>query len=200
MRAIGYHRPAQSLRPRRIRLVAYGARLESVLGASPRGFESPILRQLTLYTNPGLWPGFVCQQLAFPSAHRPDKTGRPPVSWPARRLTDHFTVAAPGPDRTEPTTLDLRWTTASHVEFSTSKRYGTIRWFLNIASAASSSSPTGFATNNRRPSAGRRAAVFNARRLESISQTSNCSALTTFPSIVDRWQFSVTLIQSSNPT
>ncbi len=26
--------------------MAYGARLESVLGASPRGFESPILRQL----------------------------------------------------------------------------------------------------------------------------------------------------------
>ena len=25
--------------------MAYGARLESVLGASPRGFESPILRQ-----------------------------------------------------------------------------------------------------------------------------------------------------------
>src|SRR5665647_2776191 len=35
-----WNRPA-----RRIRLVAYGARLESVLGASPRGFESPILRQ-----------------------------------------------------------------------------------------------------------------------------------------------------------
>ena len=32
----------------RIRLVAYGARLESVLGASPRGFESPILRHLML--------------------------------------------------------------------------------------------------------------------------------------------------------
>jgi uncharacterized protein len=31
--------------PRRIRLVAYGASLESWLGASPRGFESPILRQ-----------------------------------------------------------------------------------------------------------------------------------------------------------
>ena len=30
----------------RIRLVAYGARLESVLGASPQGFESPILRQV----------------------------------------------------------------------------------------------------------------------------------------------------------
>ena len=29
---------------RRIRLVAYGARLESVLGASPHGFESHILR------------------------------------------------------------------------------------------------------------------------------------------------------------
>ena len=29
---------------RRIRLVAYGARLESVLGESPQGFESPILR------------------------------------------------------------------------------------------------------------------------------------------------------------
>ncbi len=28
----------------RIRLVAYGARLESVLGESPQGFESPILR------------------------------------------------------------------------------------------------------------------------------------------------------------
>ena len=32
---------------RRIRLVAYGARLESVLGASPRGFESPILRSMS---------------------------------------------------------------------------------------------------------------------------------------------------------
>ena len=31
---------------RRIRLVAYGARLESVLGESPRGFESPILRSV----------------------------------------------------------------------------------------------------------------------------------------------------------
>ena len=29
---------------RRIRLVAYGARLESVLGLRPQGFESPILR------------------------------------------------------------------------------------------------------------------------------------------------------------
>ncbi len=46
---------------RRIRLVAYGARLESVLGASPRGFESPILRS----TSPGSQriPGFfLCLQ------------------------------------------------------------------------------------------------------------------------------------------
>ena len=33
---------------RRIRLVAYGARLESVLGESPQGFESPILRENTV--------------------------------------------------------------------------------------------------------------------------------------------------------
>lgn len=31
--------------------MAYGARLESVLGASPRGFESPILRQSTSFSN-----------------------------------------------------------------------------------------------------------------------------------------------------
>ena len=41
---------------RRIRLVAYGARLESVLGASPRGFESPILRHRT--PEPSQVPGF----------------------------------------------------------------------------------------------------------------------------------------------
>jgi hypothetical protein len=37
--------PVAAARARRIRLVAYGARLESVLGANPRGFESPILRR-----------------------------------------------------------------------------------------------------------------------------------------------------------
>ena len=42
---------------RRIRLVAYGARLESVLGESPQGFESPILRQREygLRKNFSLW-------------------------------------------------------------------------------------------------------------------------------------------------
>src|SRR5699024_8973115 len=41
----------------RIRLVAYGARLESVLGASPRGFESLILRHQprSLARNSSFW-------------------------------------------------------------------------------------------------------------------------------------------------
>ena len=38
--------------------MAYGARLESVLGASPRGFESPILRHRT--PGPLQVPGFCC--------------------------------------------------------------------------------------------------------------------------------------------
>ena len=54
-----YDRPARCAR--RIRLVAYGARLESVLGASPRGFESPILRHRT--PEPAQVPGFsLCLQ------------------------------------------------------------------------------------------------------------------------------------------
>lgn len=36
--------------------MVYGARLESVLGASPRGFESPILRHRT--PEPAQVPGF----------------------------------------------------------------------------------------------------------------------------------------------
>ena len=51
---------------RRIRLVAYGARLESVLGASPRGFESPILRHRT--PEPAQVPGF--SLFARESSHR----------------------------------------------------------------------------------------------------------------------------------
>ena len=61
---------------RRGRLVAYGARLESVLGASPRGFESLSLRQekaVCIYTggfllteekdlNPG-YEGLGCQRI-----------------------------------------------------------------------------------------------------------------------------------------
>jgi hypothetical protein len=36
--------------------VAYGARLESVLGASPRGFESPILRRFFPLFGSFFWP------------------------------------------------------------------------------------------------------------------------------------------------
>ena len=39
-------RPEPQRRTRRIRLVAYGARLESGLGATPREFESLILRTM----------------------------------------------------------------------------------------------------------------------------------------------------------
>ena len=54
--------------------MAYGARLESVLGASPRGFESPILRHRT--PGPVEVPGFL-----LPAAP-PDL--RPPRVLPAR--------------------------------------------------------------------------------------------------------------------
>lgn len=50
-RGVGYSsgaaRAGCGSRSRRIRLAAYGARLESVLGSRPRGFESPILRRPT---------------------------------------------------------------------------------------------------------------------------------------------------------
>ncbi len=60
--------------------MAYGARLESVLGASPRGFESPILRD----TSPGSVeiPGFLLQTLGFHGSSsllmwtRKDKNGQ----------------------------------------------------------------------------------------------------------------------------
>ena len=64
--------------------MAYGARLESVLGASPRGFESPILRHRT--PGPLQVPGFL-----LPVASRvvgavwPDLMGRPAVCAGGRR-------------------------------------------------------------------------------------------------------------------
>ena len=42
--------------------MAYGARLESVLGESPRGFESPLLRAKI---NPGLIPGFLFARICY---------------------------------------------------------------------------------------------------------------------------------------
>src|SRR3954451_19456 len=68
---------------RRIRLVAYGARLESVLGSRPRGFESRILRRWTS-TNAGPPPTRCARRrrsvsvpvsLAVPGA--PDRTAHP---------------------------------------------------------------------------------------------------------------------------
>ena len=57
--------------------MAYGARLESGLGASPQGFESPILRHLTS-ANAGLVPPGPHRR--FPSFHEisgdePDEGG-----------------------------------------------------------------------------------------------------------------------------
>ena len=43
--------------------MAYGARLESVLGASPRGFESPILRHRT--PGPVEVPGFLYSRMCM---------------------------------------------------------------------------------------------------------------------------------------
>ncbi len=63
--------------------MAYGARLESVLGASPRGFESPILRHRT--PGPLQVPGF-----SLPAAP-PDL--RPPRVLPAREPSAPRVVA-----------------------------------------------------------------------------------------------------------
>ena len=53
--------------------MAYGARLESVLGASPRGFESPILRHRT--PGPLQVPGFLL--LVAPLVFRAAEAYRP---------------------------------------------------------------------------------------------------------------------------
>ena len=75
--------------------MAYGARLESVLGASPRGFESPILRHRT--PGPLQVPGFLlpvasrvvaCGAAGVPGAVGPgrlDGPGRCVCRWAAVR-------------------------------------------------------------------------------------------------------------------
>ena len=64
--------------------MAYGARLESVLGASPRGFESPILRHRT--PGPLQVPGFLllvaCGAAGVPGVGGP---GRCVCRWAAAR-------------------------------------------------------------------------------------------------------------------
>ena len=78
---------------RRIRLVAYGARLESVLGASPRGFESPILRHRT--PEPAQVPGFL---LLVPRLISGRRESCPPASRPRRELRSaRRLVVRPGP-------------------------------------------------------------------------------------------------------
>ena len=61
--------------------MAYGARLESVLGASPRGFESPILRHRT--PGPLQVPGFL---LLVPRLISGRRESCPPASRPRREL------------------------------------------------------------------------------------------------------------------
>ncbi|VXB61677.1 hypothetical protein PSCLAVI8L_160006 [Pseudoclavibacter sp. 8L] len=57
--------------PWRIRLVAYGARLESVLGESPQGFESPILRHVHESPDQGFQVGaFVFAAVVMPQSPR----------------------------------------------------------------------------------------------------------------------------------
>ena len=86
--------------------MAYGARLESVLGASPRGFESPILRHWT--PGPLQVPGFLLfgTPLVFRAAgpaavcaggrrHRGRSLRRPSPAVPARRVVRRV-VSRPG--------------------------------------------------------------------------------------------------------
>ena len=88
---IAYDCPARCAR--RIRLVAYGARLESVLGASPRGFESPILRHRT--PGPLQVPGFL---LLVPRLISGRRESCPPASRPRRELRSARRLEArPGP-------------------------------------------------------------------------------------------------------
>ena len=84
--------------------MAYGARLESVLGASPRGFESPILRHRT--PGPVEVPGFL-----LPVASRvvgavwPDLMGRPAREPSAPRASLGASSRSPARPRHRPPAL-----------------------------------------------------------------------------------------------
>ena len=67
--------------------MAYGARLESVLGASPRGFESPILRPCdpSVFKGSRLTPAFLTPFLARLSWS----------FWRVRSVTRHLTALEP---------------------------------------------------------------------------------------------------------
>lgn len=72
----------------RIRLVAYGARLESVLGASPRGFESP--SSATTFPGTATVPGSLFSAINTrdhpPPGHHPRLRPPPGLPWPHRTL------------------------------------------------------------------------------------------------------------------
>ena len=76
--------------------MAYGARLESVLGASPRGFESPILRHRT--PGPLQVPGFLLPMasrvVACGAAGVPGAVGPGRLDWPGRCVC-RWAVARP---------------------------------------------------------------------------------------------------------
>ena len=83
---------------RRIRLVAYGARLESVLGASPRGFESPILRHRT--PGPLQVPGFLLP--VAPLVFQAPLVFRAPSGPAAREIATREPAARSGRSRSPP--------------------------------------------------------------------------------------------------
>jgi hypothetical protein len=99
---------------RRIRLAAYGARLESVLGSRPRGFESPILRRPTGPAPHGAGPVVVLpddrRQPPLPTARSPRagfqmvlRRSRPRTTWMRQgSIRSTRSVGSSGPDQNRP--------------------------------------------------------------------------------------------------
>ena len=78
--------------------MAYGARLESVLGASPRGFESPILRHRT--PGPLQVPGFLLP--VAPLVFQAPLVFRAPSGPAAREIATREPAARSGRSRSPP--------------------------------------------------------------------------------------------------
>ncbi len=80
--------------------MAYGARLESVLGESPRGFESPILRQLlcTAGCRPPRGRAPARRELRMVSPMRPSRLACPcpPCQWLCDVTGMVHTLTTPG--------------------------------------------------------------------------------------------------------
>ena len=82
--------------------MAYGARLESVLGASPRGFESPILRHRT--PGPLQVPGFLLP--VAPLVFQAPLVFRAPSGPAAREIATREPAARSGRSRSPPVPSD----------------------------------------------------------------------------------------------